>query len=169
VAEHGEERIHAEFSGLLPILVHHVDVLDSISGEVWEIKPWDQAELAASDLIRRIALLQTPRGRLLQGINPIGMYITGTLILWFGHPVQLFLKNTFRLSFVMKRPMRVHSTLPSNTPTHYFPQYIHEYNYKQARKLRFLQLLLRSHARAIFAPLCYSPASFNTWSSKSSP
>jgi hypothetical protein len=70
-----DKQIHAEFPGILPIPVPHVDLLDSITGEVWEIKPLDDAAQGALDLSERILALNLARKEeLLEGMNPVGMY-----------------------------------------------------------------------------------------------
>jgi hypothetical protein len=69
-----ESQIHAEFPGINPIPVPHVDLLDSITGEVWEIKPWDDAAQATLDLSTRVLSLNgAKKGELLKGINPVAM------------------------------------------------------------------------------------------------
>lgn len=67
-------QIHAEYPGNSFIPVPKVDLLDSVSGEVWEIKPWDEALVGARDIaIRVIALNMAQENELLMGMNPVAM------------------------------------------------------------------------------------------------
>jgi RHS repeat-associated protein len=63
------EEIHAEY--LIPGTNLPVDLLDSITGEMWEIKPWDNRKSAWIDLDPRIAAMDLARETgLLSGIAP---------------------------------------------------------------------------------------------------
>ncbi|WP_161668727.1 RHS repeat domain-containing protein [Kallotenue papyrolyticum] len=66
------DQVHAEYP--IPPTGMKVDLLDSVSGDVWEIKPWDDAAQAEIDLAARLAALEAARqNELLTGINPVSM------------------------------------------------------------------------------------------------
>lgn len=62
-------RIHAEYT--IPGTNLPIDLLDSDTGEIWEIKPWADRYTAYSALDARLNALEYSRNRL-KGINPIG-------------------------------------------------------------------------------------------------
>jgi hypothetical protein len=63
------ERIHAEY--IVPPGTKQVDLLDSASGETWEIEPWDTADTGRAEVRDYItALSQAKEQGLLRGVNP---------------------------------------------------------------------------------------------------
>jgi hypothetical protein len=61
--------VHAEY--LIPRTNLPVDLLDSITGEMWEIKPWDDRGQATAQLDGYvIAMMAAKRARLLTGMTP---------------------------------------------------------------------------------------------------
>jgi RHS repeat-associated protein len=66
------DQIHAEY--IIPGTNWPVDLLDSLTGEVWEIKPWDDRSEAVSIVDRNIREMNMAReAGLLRGINPVGL------------------------------------------------------------------------------------------------
>lgn len=67
------KRIHAEYR--IPDTNFPVDLLDSDTGEMWEIKPWDQREQAEPQLTLYLAAMAAARrtGHL-EGTTPIGTH-----------------------------------------------------------------------------------------------
>ncbi len=72
------DQVHAEYR--IPGILIPIDLLDSISGEIWEIKPWDKQAQARLDLKKRILGMNQAKG-LLSGMNPVGMSYN-----WKFHP-----------------------------------------------------------------------------------
>jgi hypothetical protein len=67
-----EQIIHAEYP--IPPMGMKVDLLDSMTGEVWEIKPWADSEQAVLELDARITNLEMAKeNMLLKGMNPVAM------------------------------------------------------------------------------------------------
>ncbi len=68
------KQVHAEYPGPSIIPVPNVDLLSSVTGEVWEIKPWDDGMKGAVDANLRVAALNVAQRRgLLKGMNPVAM------------------------------------------------------------------------------------------------
>jgi hypothetical protein len=68
----GIKNIHAEYP--IPPKQIKVDLLSSITGEVWEIKPWADQDEAILELNERlIAFENAKRDQFLHGMNPIAM------------------------------------------------------------------------------------------------
>jgi RHS repeat-associated protein len=63
-----QKNIHAEF--IIPGTYYPVDLLDSISGEIWEIKPIDDSSQAISDVNLRVLGMNSAKG-LLHGKTPL--------------------------------------------------------------------------------------------------
>ncbi len=64
------DQVHAEY--VIPGAFLPVDLLDSVSGEMWEIKPWDEREAAWGELFTRLAAIDAARGAgLLHGMTPV--------------------------------------------------------------------------------------------------
>ncbi len=67
-----EELMQAEYP--IPPLMTKVDLLDSQSGEIWEIKPWADENQAILELSQRIIYLEDAQiNGLLKGTDPIGL------------------------------------------------------------------------------------------------
>jgi hypothetical protein len=67
------DQVHAEYP--IPIAPYlPVDLLDSLSGEIWEIKPWADQGLAPIDIeARRLGLELARDLYLLDGMNPVAL------------------------------------------------------------------------------------------------
>lgn len=63
------DRIHAEYT--IPGTNLPIDLLNSVTGEIWEIKPWAERYSAFSSLDARLEALELSRNYL-KGRNPIG-------------------------------------------------------------------------------------------------
>ncbi len=91
------DQIHAEYP--IPPLGTKVDLLDSLSGEVWEIKPWaDQNEALLELQPRLIELEDAHENLLLTGFNPVGMIYDWNIFppFWvegYSFPSEVFLGN----------------------------------------------------------------------------
>ena len=94
MASKSMKRIHAEY--IIPGTNFPVDLLDSVTGEMWEIKPWDQINEAGPQLtIYLIAMTGAHENNLLRGTTPIGTpYDWNTVpALWFpgeSFPAQIY-------------------------------------------------------------------------------
>lgn len=64
------DQVHAEY--VIPGTLLPVDLLNSVSGEMWEIKPWDERDTAWTDLEPRLLAMDAARhAELLQGMTPV--------------------------------------------------------------------------------------------------
>ncbi len=79
--------MHAEYAGA----GLSIDLLDSVSGEIWEIKPWDAADAGITEMQMRITAMNNARTQgLLQGIDPRGVPYD-----WNEHPLRWQPGRTF--------------------------------------------------------------------------
>jgi hypothetical protein len=66
------EEVHAEYP--IPPINLPVDLLDSITGEMWEIKPWDDYAQAVADIQARVVAMEAARtAELLTGMSPVAL------------------------------------------------------------------------------------------------
>jgi hypothetical protein len=88
------DQIHAEY--VVPLTLFPVDLLSSVTGEMWEIKPWDSQMMAVGDINIRVAAMNTARYQeLLKGTNPLGMpydwnYAPPLWSLGSGFPAEMY-------------------------------------------------------------------------------
>jgi RHS repeat-associated protein len=82
-----EQQIHAEYAGA----GLKIDLLDSVSGEIWEIKPWDDADKGAFQMWARVDAMNLAREQgILSGIDPHGLPYD-----WNEHPLRWEPGRTF--------------------------------------------------------------------------
>ncbi len=66
------DQVHAEYT--IPGTNLPVDLLDSVSGDMWEIKPWSDREQAWGELFARLVAMDAARAAgLLHGMTPVAM------------------------------------------------------------------------------------------------
>ena len=88
------DQVHAEYT--IPLTNLPVDLLNSVTGEVWEIKPWADRSSAINELDARIEALYLTRARgLLRGMTPVATpynwnYTPGTWEEGFSFPSEVY-------------------------------------------------------------------------------